>query len=63
MEKEASDFFRTGWIWDTKGTHKGQCVAQLSSEKLLLSVDDNFNRDPQLDNVKRVRHFGVLCLQ
>ena len=35
-------------------------MAWTLSEKLLLAVDSNQERDPQLDNVQRVGDFGVL---
>jgi hypothetical protein len=36
------------------------CLAQLSSEKHLPAVNVNRYKDPQLDNVQRVKSLGTL---
>jgi hypothetical protein len=40
-----------------------QCLAQSSSEKLPSAADGNNYRDPQPDNVQRVRDLGTLSLK
>jgi hypothetical protein len=35
----------------------------LSSEKLHLPVDEKQHRDPKLDNERRVRECGAVCLK
>lgn len=37
-----------------------QYMTQPSSQKLICAVDGNYQEDPQLNNVQRVRNFGAL---
>jgi hypothetical protein len=42
--------------------HRDQCLIPMLLEKL-LAVDGNKHREPQVDNVLRVRNFGALSLK
>lgn len=37
-----------------------KCTVQSSGEKILLIVNSGWHRDPQLDNLQRVRGFGTI---